>query len=176
MHKYMETAYNEALLAKEQGEVPVGAAIYMGDTLIASAHNMVEQTKDPTAHAELLAIRKALANLDAKNLSGCSLYVTLEPCAMCIGAIHLCKIDKVYFGAYDAKSGACGGKTDVAWSGCFDYKTEIYGSIDEPECKTLLTDFFKTIRKDDGYRDKCVSETDQTNGCGELDGIGASHD
>lgn len=176
MHKYMKTAYNEALLAKAQGEVPVGAAIYRGDTLIASAHNMVEQTNDPTAHAELLAIRKALSALGTKNLSGCSLYVTLEPCAMCIGAIHLCKIDKVYFGAYDAKSGACGGRVDVPWSGCFDYKTEIYGSIDEPECKKLLTDFFKTIRKEDGTYAKCVSETGEKNRCGSPDGISASRD
>lgn len=161
----MKMAYEEALLAKAQGEVPVGAAIYRGDTLIASAHNMVEQMGDPTAHAELLAIQKALSALGRKNLSGCSLYVTLEPCAMCIGAIHLCKIERVYFGAYDLKSGACGGKVDVPWSGCFDYKTEIYGSIDEPECKKLLTDFFKTLRKDDGTRDECVPETGETDGC-----------
>lgn len=159
MDKWMETAYREALLAKEQGEVPVGAAIYKDGKLIAKAHNLVEQSKDPTAHAELLAIRTALAELKSKNLSECSLYVTLEPCAMCIGAVHLCKIKRVYFGAYDAKSGACGGRVDVPWSGCFDYKTEIYGGIAEPECEKLLKDFFESIRKDEGSCGESVSET-----------------
>ncbi len=159
MHEFMETAYREAILAKEQGEVPVGAAIYKGKELIAKAHNLVEQTKDPTAHAEMLAIRQALEKLRAKNLAGCSLYVTLEPCAMCIGAIHLSKIDKVYFGAYDPKSGACGGCVDVPWSGCFDYKTEIYGSIDEPLCRALLDTFFKEIRKE-GKTGGDISKTD----------------
>lgn len=148
MNKFMEVAIAEARLAKEQGEVPVGAAIFKGDALIAKAHNLCEQLKDPTAHAELLVIKKALSVLHAKNLAGCNLYVTLEPCAMCTGAAHLCKIDRVYFGAYDEKSGVCGGRVDLAQSGCFDYKTEIYGSIDEPACQRLLTEFFQEIRKD----------------------------
>lgn len=148
MNKYMQVAYDEAVRAMEQGEVPVGAAIFCGDTLVAKAHNLVETRKDPTAHAEMLAIKQAIEILGRKQLSDCSLYVTLEPCAMCIGAIHLCKIARVYFGAYDEKSGACGGHIDVPWSGCFDYKTEIYGSIDEPECQKILKDFFQTVRKD----------------------------
>ena len=78
---------------------------------------------------------------------GCELFVTLEPCAMCTGAIHLCKLNRVYFGAYDAKSGACGGSVDLPVSGCFDYKTEVYGSIDEPQCEAILKEFFKDIRK-----------------------------
>lgn len=148
MNEFMKAAYNEALQALKEGEVPVGAAIFKDGAPVSAAHNMVEQTKDPTAHAEMLAIRKALEKLDAKNLAGCDLYVTLEPCSMCIGAIHLAKIEKVYFGAYDEKSGACGGRIDVPWSGCFDYKTEIYGSIAEPECKKLLTEFFVGLRKE----------------------------
>ncbi len=148
MNEFMEIAYNEALLAMEEGEVPVGAAIFCGRKLIAKAHNLCEQTKDPTTHAECLAIKKALAALGKKNLSDCSLYVTLEPCAMCIGAVHLAKIKRVYFGAYDTKSGACGGRLDVAQSGCFDYKTEIYGSIEQVACEQLLESFFRKIRKD----------------------------
>ena len=147
MNKFMQTAYEQALLAGQQGEVPVGAAIYRNGVLLAAAHNLTEQMQDPTAHAELLAMREALKKLGTKNLKGCVLYVTLEPCAMCIGAIHLCKMDRVYFGAYDAKSGACGGRLDIPLSGCFDYHTEIYGSIDEPACEKLLTDFFQSVRK-----------------------------
>ncbi len=97
MNKFMEVAYKEALIAKEEGEVPVGAAIFKGNELISKAHNLSEQRQDPTAHAEMLAIRAALSALNSKNLSGCSLYVTLEPCAMCAGSAHLCKIDRIYF-------------------------------------------------------------------------------
>jgi tRNA(adenine34) deaminase len=112
---------------------------------------MCEQTNNPTAHAELLAISEALHKRNSKNLSGCVLYVTLEPCAMCTGAIHLAKVDKVYFGAYDIKSGACGGNVDLSLTGCFDYKTEIYGSIDQPECEEILKQFFQKMRE--GSRD-----------------------
>ena len=148
MCKFMELAIEEARIAEAEGEVPVGAVIVKNGEVIAKAHNLVESNQDPTAHAELLTMKQALARENTKNLMGCSLYVTLEPCSMCIGAAHLCKISRVYFGAYDPKSGACGGRIDVAQSGCFDYKTEIYGSILEPACEKLLTDFFQEIRKD----------------------------
>lgn len=148
MNKYMKVAFDEAVLAKEESEVPVGAAIFMNEELIASAHNLCETLKDPTAHAEMLAMKKALKALGTKNLSGCDLYVTLEPCAMCTGAAHLNKVKRIYFGAYDAKSGVCGGNTDLPRTGCFDYNTEIFGGIAEPECENLLKDFFKSIRKE----------------------------
>ena len=149
MIDFTELAMEEARFAMEQGEVPVGAVIVKDGELIAKAHNLVEKTKDPTAHAEMLAIREALRKTKARNLAGCSLYVTLEPCAMCTGAIHISKIDRVYFGAYDPKSGACGGKTDIPQSGCFDYKTEIYAGIREPECEQRLVEFFHAIRKEE---------------------------
>lgn len=149
MNKFMEVALNEARIAAKEGEVPVGAAIFMGENLISSAHNMIEQLYDPMAHAEILAIKKAVSMIDVKSLSECSLYVTLEPCPMCAGAIHLCKLKRIYFGAYDIKSGACGGCVDLRNSGCFDYKTEIYGGIDEPLCEKILKDFFIEIRKED---------------------------
>lgn len=148
MNKFMCVALSEAHLAMENGEVPVGAAIFKDKKLVASSHNRCEELCDPTAHAELLAIKEALKILAAKNLMGCELYVTLEPCPMCAGAIHLSKIDKVYFGAYDIKNGALGGQLDLSQAGCFDYKTEIYGSIEEIECEKLLKDFFKNIRNE----------------------------
>ena len=148
MNKFMNEAINEAKKAFSEGEVPVGAVMVKDDEIVARAHNLCEQNQNPTHHAEMLAIEEALRTLGAKNLSGCKLYVTLEPCAMCIGACALCKISAVYFGAYDTKSGACGGKCDVLREGCYDYKTEIYGGIEESECKKILTDFFASIRED----------------------------
>ena len=146
MNKYMMEAIIEAKKAARIGEVPVGAVVVMEGSIIARSHNLSETNNNPTHHAEILAINEALKNLGTKNLKGAELYVTLEPCAMCIGACALSKIDKVYFGAYDTKSGACGGKTDVLREGCFDYKTEIFGGIEENECKEILTGFFKKVR------------------------------
>ncbi len=148
MNKFMKEAIKEARIATAENEVPVGAVLVLNEKIIARSHNLSEQNKNPTHHAEILAINKALQTLGSKNLKGCELYVTLEPCAMCISACALCKIDKVYFGAYDVKSGACGGKTDVLRENCFDYKTEIFGGIEETECKKILVDFFKKIRKE----------------------------
>lgn len=148
MNKFMQKALSEAKKAFLEGEVPVGAVVVKDGEIIARAHNLTEQNQNPTHHAEMLAIESALKNLGTKNLKGCELYVTLEPCAMCIGACALCKIDKVYFGAYDTKSGACGGKCDVLREGCYDYKTEIFGGIDETDCKKILADFFVQIREE----------------------------
>lgn len=146
MNKFMQEALNEAKIAFSEGEIPVGAVIVLNGEIVACAHNMCEQNNNPTHHAEILAINKALQNLGEKNLKGAELYVTLEPCAMCIGACALSKISKVYFGAYDTKSGACGGKCDVLRENCYDYKTEIYGGIEEIECQKILRDFFEKIR------------------------------
>ena len=148
MNKFMKEAIEEAKKAFSEGEVPVGAVVAKNGRIISRAHNLSEQMNNPTHHAEMLAINRALGSLGAKNLIGCELYVTLEPCAMCIGACALCKIDKVYFGAYDTKSGACGGKCDVLREGCYDYKTEIFGGIEETECKKILTDFFAQVREE----------------------------
>lgn len=148
MNEYMQIALKEAQLAAREGEVPVGAAVFKDGKLIAKAHNLCEQTKNPMAHAEMLVIEASLKKLGTKNLTDCDLYVTLEPCPMCTGAIHLSKVKRLYFGAYDIKSGACGGNVDLAHSGLFDYKTEIYGSIDQPQCQEILQDFFQTIRKE----------------------------
>ena len=151
VNKFMEEAIKEARIAAKENEVPVGAVVTCNGKIVARAHNLSEQNNNPTHHAEILALNEALKNLGVKNLKGCELYVTLEPCAMCIGACALCKIDKVYFGAYDTKSGACGGKTDVLRENCFDYKTEIFGGIEETECKKIITDFFNKVRKEKEY-------------------------
>ena len=148
MNEYMIEAIKEAKRAADIGEVPVGAVVVCKGKIVARSHNLSEKNNNPTQHAELIAIEKALKALDKKNLKGCELYVTLEPCAMCISACILSKIDKVYFGAYDTKSGACGGKIDLSRENCFDYKTEVYGGIEENECKKIITDFFEAVRKE----------------------------
>ena len=147
MNRFMKEAIKEARAAFLKNEVPVGAVVVKNGEIIAKAHNLTEKNQNPTHHAEILAINRALEKLETKNLKGCEIYVTLEPCAMCIGACALSKIDKVYFGAYDTKSGACGGKADVLRENCFDYKTEVFGGIEETECKKILTDFFEKIRE-----------------------------
>lgn len=148
MNKFMSDAIKEAKKAASAGEVPVGAVIVCNGEIVARSHNLSEKNQNPTHHAEILAIEEALKSLGTKNLKGCELYVTLEPCAMCISACMLSKIDKVYFGAYDTKSGACGGKIDLLRENCFDYKTEIYGGIEQEECKKIITDFFEDLRKE----------------------------
>lgn len=147
MNKFMEIAIAEAEKAKSEGEVPVGAAVFKENELIAVAHNLTEQTGDSTAHAEFLVMKKAAEILNTKYLTDCSLYVTLEPCAMCAGVAHLYKIGKIYFGAYDYKNGALGGKVDLIREGVFDFRPEVYGGIDEPLCEKLLKEFFEDLRK-----------------------------
>ena len=148
MNEFMGEAIKEAKKAFCEKEIPVGAVVVYNGEVVARAHNLCEKNQNPTHHAEILAIEKALKALGTKNLKGTELYVTLEPCAMCISACMLSKIDKVYFGAYDTKSGACGGKIDLLRERCFDYKTEIYGGIEQTECEKILTEFFDTVRKE----------------------------
>lgn len=152
MNKFMEVALNEAKIAKENGEVPVGAAVFLNGECVASAHNKTEELQDATLHAEVLAMKKALIKLNSKYLTDCELFVTLEPCAMCFGAASLLKIKKIYFGAYDFKSGALGGRADLIREGLFDYKAEVFGGIMQNECEKLLKDFFCDVRK--GKRDE----------------------
>ena len=147
MHEtWMKQAYREAERAYEEGEVPVGCVIVFQNSVIAKAHNQVEMLKDPTAHAELIAITSAAEYLQSKQLLGCSIYVTLEPCSMCAGAIVLAKLDSIYFGAYDVKSGACGSVINVAENKALNHKCNIYGGIMDRECKEILRSFFEVKR------------------------------
>ena len=142
----MQIAISEAQKALSEGEVPVGAAIFKGEECIARAHNETIRQGMPDAHAELLAIRRACEKLGDWRLSGCELYVTLEPCAMCCGAILLTKIKRLYFGAYDTESGVCGGKIDITRERLFGSKIEVYGGISEQQCQSLMTSCFQKIR------------------------------
>ena len=144
----MKIALREAESAVSRDEVPVGAVIVDGNTgeIIARASNRVEQLHDPTAHAEILAIRKACAILGQKRLEGCDIYVTLEPCTMCAGAISHARLRRLYFGAMDIKGGAVeNGVKFFDHSSCH-HVPEIYGGIQETESHKLLTAFFRNKR------------------------------
>jgi tRNA(adenine34) deaminase len=142
---FMKIALKEAELASDEGEVPVGAVIIKDGEIIASARNNREATGDATGHAELLAIRDACKALGGWHLDKCELYVTLEPCPMCMGAIINSRLGKVVYGAKDAKAGACGSVIDLR-SYPFNHKPLVKSGFMAEECASLLTDFFKKRR------------------------------
>jgi tRNA(adenine34) deaminase len=143
---FMQIALDEARAAQARGEVPVGCVIARGGDIFARAGNRTLADKDPTAHAELLAIRQAAAALGSERLTECDLYVTLEPCAMCATAMSFARIRRLYFGAADPKGGAVeNGVRFFAQATCH-HRPEVYGGINESECAALLRDFFAARR------------------------------
>lgn len=143
---FMAEALKEAALAAEMGEVPIGAVIVRGDEIIAAAHNLVETTKDPTAHAEMLAIRQAAARLGGWRLTGCHMYVTVEPCSMCAGAIVWARIEKLFIGTDDPKGGACGSIFNIPQEKKLNHYTEIETGLLREECSEIMKTFFKKLR------------------------------
>lgn len=139
---YMQLAIEQAMLAKQNNEVPVGAVIVQQGKVIARAHNLVETRKTPLAHAEILAIEQALSLLHTTRLNHCDLYVTLEPCTMCAGAIAHARLRRVYFGAFDPKGGAIDHGVRFFNQPTCLHHPEIYGGIAEQECQKLLKSFF----------------------------------
>jgi len=144
----MQLAFEEAKKAAAMGEVPVGAVIVKDGEVIASGHNRTESDKDPTAHAEMLAIRQAAARLGGWRLPGCQMYVTTEPCSMCAGAIVWSRIEKLYIGTMDPKSGACGSVFNIPQEAKLNHFVEIETGIMQAECSQLMKDFFKKLRKE----------------------------
>jgi tRNA(adenine34) deaminase len=142
----MALAIERAREAEAQGDVPIGAVIARGDELLAAAGNERELRADPTAHAEILAIRAAAEALGGWRLPGTTLYVTLEPCAMCAGAIVLARIPGVVFGAPDPKAGAAGSVLDVLAEPALNHRPEVTGGVLEAECAALLREFFVARR------------------------------
>ncbi len=143
---WMRLALDEAEDAAEAGEAPVGAVIVRSGVVVARAANTMTASKDATAHAELLAIQSASAVLGEARLAGCTLYVTLEPCAMCAGAIVLARLDRVVFGAWDPKAGMAGSLGDVLRHPKLNHRPEVQGGVLEQECGALLSKFFKERR------------------------------
>lgn len=140
---FMQQAYLEALSAAERDEIPVGAVVVANDRIIARGHNQVETLQDATAHAEILAITSAMAFLGTKYLKGCTLYVTLEPCVMCAGALSWAQLDRIVYGAEDSKAGFMRYGKELLHP-----KAKLEFGIMAPACGKLMTDFFSKKRKE----------------------------
>ena len=143
--KYMRMASEEAQAALSLDEVPVGAVLVMDGKVIARAHNLREASNDPTAHAEVLAIREAARKMNTWHLTGSTLYVTLEPCAMCAGAAINARVSRIVFGAFDSVAGCCGSVADIT-DGWFNHSIEVIGGLYEEECADMLNEYFRDKR------------------------------
>ena len=144
--KWMSLALKQAIKAEEEGEVPVGAVLVKDGLLIAKAYNQPISTNDATAHAEIQLIRTAGKEQENYRLTGTSLYVTLEPCAMCLGAMMHARIERIVYGAHDPKTGVCGSSEDLSNASCFKHNINITGGVLENKCSQLLQKFFKSRR------------------------------
>ncbi len=144
MDKFLKVAFKEAEKAKTNGEVPIGACIVCGGKVLAKGHNEREKTQVATRHAEIVAIEKACKKLKSWRLDGCTMYVTVEPCVMCLGAILNARIDKVYYGAKDYNGGCESILPEI--NGLLNWKTQLK-FLNEEECSKILTSFFKDRRK-----------------------------
>lgn len=142
----MELAIAEAEAAASLGEVPVGAVIVKDGAVIAKGYNLTETLQDPSAHAELAAIKSAAVKLNTRRLTGCTLYVTLEPCPMCAGAIVLARIDRLVYGAADPKAGCAGTMMNLVQDRRFNHQVELESGVLVDRCARLLTEFFRTLR------------------------------
>lgn len=144
---YMSEALKEARKAFDEDEVPVGAVIVHERKIIGRAHNQIKQLKDPTAHAEMIAITQAAAALGNERLINCSVYVTIEPCSMCAGAMVLARVSRLIYGAPDPKTGACGSVFNIAAGNKLNHKIKVTEGVLAVESSSLLKDFFTKKRK-----------------------------
>lgn len=144
---FMKIALKEASYALEEGEVPVGAVIVKGGRVIGRGHNQRETLKDPTAHAEMIAITQAAAELENWRLTGATIYVTLEPCTMCAGALVNSRIKRIVYGAADPRAGGCGSMINLVQDDRLNHQIELVHSIMADECKGILQDFFRSRRE-----------------------------
>lgn len=144
---YMALALEQARRAAAEGEVPIGAVIVCDGAVVAHGRNARENAADPTAHAEMIAIREAAARLDRWRLSGCTLYVTLEPCPMCAGAVVNSRIDRLVYGAADPKAGAVGTLYDLSTDLRLNHRFDVTSGVLEEECSQVLKEFFQALRE-----------------------------
>jgi len=146
--RFMRLAIETARCAPTLGEVPIAAVLVLGDDILAQAHNYREVWQDPTAHAEIVAIRQAASRLGAWRLTGTTLYVTVEPCAMCAGAIIQSRISRLVFGARDPKAGACGSVFNLPEERRLNHRVTVVGGLMEEESQALMQSFFRCLRAD----------------------------
>lgn len=144
--KFMKKAIKQAKKAYDKEEIPVGAVIVKDGKIIARGYNKKEEKKDTTQHAEIIAIQKASRKIGAWRLQDCEMYVTLEPCAMCTGALIQARLKRVYIGTMDPKTGACGSVLNLLEDYKFNHKVEVETNIMQKECEKILKDFFKYLR------------------------------
>ena len=147
-HDYwMEQAFREAEKAYNKGEVPIGAVVVFEDHIIGKGHNLTETLQDPTAHAEMIAITAAAESLGSRRLNDTRLYVTLEPCAMCAGAIVLARIPLLIYGAADPKAGACGTLYNIVQDERLNHQVDLVTGVLEAKCSLILSEFFRKLRE-----------------------------
>jgi tRNA(adenine34) deaminase len=146
--QYMRIAIDQAKIAEENGDVPIGAVIVHKNQIIAKAYNQREQLKDPTAHAEIIALTQASAALENWHLNGCTMYVTLEPCPMCAGALVLARIDRLVYGCDDPKTGAVKSLYNIVTDGRLNHRLEVTSGVLADECTKQLQDFFQKKRSE----------------------------
>jgi len=146
-YRFMYAALQEAEKAEENGEVPIGAVIVHENMIIGRGYNQVELLKDPTAHAEMIAITAASSHIEDWRLNECDIYITLEPCIMCTGALLSARINSIYFAAFDKKFGACGSIYNLAEEGKANHKIKLYSGLMAGESEKLLRAFFDKVRK-----------------------------
>ncbi len=147
MEKYMMEAYEQAKIAEAQGEIPIGAVIVKDGKIIGKGHNTVENSQNPLGHAEIHAIEEASRALGSRRLIGCEMYVTLEPCAMCSGAIVLSRLEKLYIGTMDPKAGGCGSLFNIVQEDQLNHYVEVEVGVMEEACSQIVKNFFKELRK-----------------------------
>ncbi len=144
--RWMEYAIKEAEQALRRKEVPIGAVIIHENRIIGRGYNQIESLQDPTAHAEMIAITAAATHIGSRRLEDCTLFVTLEPCAMCAGAIVLARVPRLVFGAYDPKAGSCGTLYNIVQDARLNHRVELTGGIRAEQCAALLKEFFANVR------------------------------
>ena len=144
--QFIKVAIEAAKIAEENGDVPIGAVIVYENQVIGKAYNQRQQLQDPTAHAEIIALTQAAAFLQSWRLNGCTMYVTLEPCPMCAGALVLARMDRLVYGCDDPKAGACGSLYDIVRDNRLNHRLEVTSGVLADECSQLLQDFFDQRR------------------------------
>jgi tRNA(adenine34) deaminase len=146
--QYMRMAVEAAKVAEDNGDVPIGAVIVQCERVIGRAYNQREQLQDPTAHAEIIALTQAAAALENWHLNGCTMYVTLEPCPMCAGALVLSRMDRLVYGCDDPKAGSCGTLYNIVADGRLNHRLQVTAGVLEKECARQLQEFFKKRRNE----------------------------
>ncbi|MGH2272470.1 tRNA adenosine(34) deaminase TadA [Anaerohalosphaeraceae bacterium U12dextr] len=144
--RYMRMAIDQAYIAEEHGDVPIGAVIVYNNRVIARAHNQRQLLNDPTAHAEMIALTQASEVVGNWRLHGCTIYVTLEPCPMCAGALVLARLDRLVFGTDDPKAGACGSLYNIVQDGRLNHRLEVVSGVLQEDCRFQLQAFFQRRR------------------------------